>query len=179
MGMFDSFLLTRKCSTCKKTTLREMQTKAFANALICYRVGDVVENAPVGESWLKEYWWCEDCRRNERKPYEHYLYLRFIDGLFIGFYTEKEYDRQRKKALDTYEIMQLYRKNASRATDWRLMMQHIYRLIENSREIWKRKDKKDKEQFFMLPKNEKALLDRIAECIKRDENIGLNDIPPE
>lgn len=170
--MFDSFLITRKCPTCKTTSLREVQTKAFSNILARYRVGDVVEGAPLGEFWLKEDWWCEKCREEKKSQsqYEHPIYLYLVDGLFIGAFDEDDYKERRKRALDTYEVMRLFYKTAKQGTERKFLLIRIYHLIEGAIEHWKTKEREKREKFFTFyPKNKDALLNEILEMIRHQE----------
>lgn len=180
MGMFDSFLVPLKCPTCKKTDVREIQTKAFANVLAFYHIGDIVEEASIDEFWLKETWWCEYCREKKRdqQQYEHSIYLRLVDGLFVGVFTEREYQEQRKKSFDTYEIMRLFHKSAKRGTNSRFLLQRIYHLIQSARADWK-EPRKDKTLLpRLLPKNSDELLDAIVKTIEKEEGTELKDLPP-
>ncbi len=178
MGMFDSFLVKLECPLCKKTELREIQTKQFANILAAYHVGDIVEDAPVGEFWLKDEWWCENCRKKKRE-YNHDIYLRLLEGLFLGVYTEQQYQEQRKKLLDTYEIMQLYKQSAHAGTNRRFLIQRIDSLIKGSRIQWKNETSSKGKFPFLLPKNNEELVKEIEEIINRfkENEPELDDKP--
>lgn len=188
MGMFDSFLIRLKCPNCKKVDLQEIQTKAFANILANYHIGDIVENSPIGEFWLKEEWWCESClnKKLDKHKYEHTIYLRLIDGLFIGVYSESEYYEQRKRSPDTYEIMQLYRQSAYKGTNRRTLIQRIYGLIMQAKTHWKNKESKpaneNKLENFILPtaQNSDELVDGILQIIEeyKKQETELDDEPP-
>jgi hypothetical protein len=166
MGMFDSFLVTLKCQTCKSVALREIQTKEFANILANYHIGDIVEGAPIGEFWLKDSWGCENCRKKGQK-YEHLIYIRLLDGLFINVYSESEYQKQREKALDTYEIMQLYRQSAYKGTNRGTLIKRIYGLIQGAKTSWKNNDKEQLNSILRVPKNSDELVNEILETIER------------
>lgn len=181
MGMFDAFFITRKCSTCKTISLREVQTKAFANILARYRIGDVVEGAPRGEFWLKEDWWCEKCRKEKKteNQYQHPTYLYLVDGLFIGAFDDKEYKERRKRALDTYAVMQLFYQSAKKGTERKFLLNRIYNLTEGAIKYW-RIGKKGKQEKFLsfYPKNKDALLAEILEMIKQQEGSQVEEPPP-
>lgn len=179
MGMFDSFPIKLKCPTCKKTELRDVQTKQFAKVLANYEIGDVVYDAPRGEAWFKEEWWCEECHKGNKEPYKHVIYIRLVDGLYIGHYSEKEYTQARKKTFDTYEVMNLYHDAAEKATERRFLINDIYNSIQGDRERWKREGKIKRSKLFPFePKDENELLDQILEKIKRHKDPTLTDVPP-
>ncbi len=159
MGMFDAFIISRKCSSCRATALREVQTKAFANILARYRVGDVVEGAPLGEFWLKEDWWCDKCHEEKKieNQYQHQIYLYLVDGLFVGAFGADEYKERRKRALDTYEVMQHFYKSAKKGTERKFLLSRIYNLIEGKKG---------------------TLLNEILGMIKHQEGSEIEEPPP-
>jgi hypothetical protein len=182
MGMFDSFYVTLNCPTCKKTALREVQTKAFANALFDYRPGDIVDQAPIGEYWLKETWWCSTCKEKNR-TYEFAIFLHIIDSLFIGAYSPTEVQQERTKHIDTYQIMRQFHKSATLGTKRGQLLRRIFHLISGfqSRQkasLAKRRGLPAKlDVFSITPQNHQELFQDILDLIKQTEKNRLKDHP--
>lgn len=87
------------------------------------------------------------------------IYLYLVDGLFVGAFEDKEYRERRKRALDTYAVMQLFYKSAKKGTERKFLLNRIYNLIEE-------RGKKD------------ALLKEILAAIKQQEGSQVEELPP-
>lgn len=168
MGMYDSIYAELICPDCGIEDWQEIQTKRFECALMRYSVGDVLPEAPAGELWLEEAWFCDRCKQRRagerrKKAKTQPVFVHLVDG----FIVEVTRDRGADKPVELAQLVKVLQVSAKRGTEYRLELSSLYHFIKNTRYSLSKDNEESKPHRMHLPLTETELLDRVLKSLSK------------